>query len=433
LVLILDPLAVLSAGLWLSFAAVAAIFFGITGRVGKIGWIQQWGRVQWMIALGLAPVLLSMSFQVSLLAPIINMVVVPLFSFIIVPLSLFTVLLLSIYEPLGTHMVELMCWTLAAGLDLLGYLNAIPFVVWTAPELPNWVWPFALIGVFVLLSPRGIPARWLGVLFLTPVVLIRPAAPEYGAVNLTVLDVGQGLALVVQTQNHTLIYDLGPSFSDDFNTGSAVVLPYLHNSGIDRVDLLMLSNADMDHSGGLPGLLGKVDIDSILSGEPDRLEINAGLCSSGKTWSWDGVVFKLLHPESDSVWSGNNASCVLKVEVAGSSLLIPGDISKVVERFLIADYRDELESDLVIIPHHGSKSSSSTRFTQSVSPRYAIVSTGYRNRYGFPDAGVVKRWRAAGAQVLNTAELGAIELKISPDGSISTPNYHRLTQQRYWH
>jgi competence protein ComEC len=134
------------------------------------------------------------------------------FSFIIVPLALFTVLLVSLYGPLGAHMVEFMSWILANGMDLLAYLNLIPFVVWTAPELPNWVWPFSLIGVVLLLSPRGIPARWLGVLFLAPIMLIRPAGPDYGTVKLTVLDVGQGLALVIRTQRHTLLYDLGPRF-----------------------------------------------------------------------------------------------------------------------------------------------------------------------------------------------------------------------------
>lgn len=428
-----DPLTVISAGFWLSFAAVASIFFGFAGRVGKIGWLQQWSRVQWMIALGLAPVLFAMSFQVSLLAPLINMVVVPIFSFAIVPLSLLAVLLLYIWEPLGIQMVELLSWILASGMQLIGLIGDLPFIAWSAPALPIWVWPFALYGVVILLTPIGVPARWLGLLFLTPITLVRPVQPEIGAVNITVLDVGQGLAVAVRTTHHTLLYDLGPKFSDEFNTGSAVVLPYLRSLGVDRVNLLILSNGDMDHSGGLPGIVENVEIAAVLSGEPHRLQVDAKLCSIGDTWNWDGVNFKILHPEQDSLWKGNNSSCVLKIEAAGRSMLIPGDIGKVVERGLIRESRGELSSDLIIIPHHGSKSSSSSVFTQAVSPKFAIVSTGYRNRYGFPNPSVVKRWRSVGAKVLNTAELGAIELKIDADGSISDPLYHRLERLRYWH
>jgi competence protein ComEC len=433
LVVIWDPLTLLSAGFWLSFSAVTAIFFGFTGRVGKISLLQQWGRVQWMIALGLAPVLLAMSFQISLLAPLVNMVVVPLFSIIIVPLSLFAVLLLFLFEPLGIKMVELVGWILAGGMDGLSYLASIPFVVWTTPELPIWVWPFALIGVVLLLSPRGLSARWLGLLFLAPIMFIRPIGPEHGTVKITVLDVGQGLAVVIQTQTHSMLYDLGPKFSDDFNTGSAVVLPYMRSVGIDMVDLLMLSHGDTDHSGGLSGVLGQLGIASVLSGEPEELNVDANLCRAGESWSWDGVSFRILHPGSDSRWKENNSSCVLKIETAGRSLLIPGDIEKAVEKQMVKEKEAELDSDLVIIPHHGSKSSSSAQFIRAVSPKYAIVSAGYRNRYGFPNDKVVERWRSVGAVVLNTADLGAIEVEIDANGNVSTPIYHRLERLRYWH
>ncbi len=150
-----------------------------------------------------------MSFQVSFLAPLINMLVVPLFTFVIVPLALVTVLLLFLLEPLGVQMVQLMSWMLASWMEWLDYLSDIPFIVWSAPALPAWVWPYALIGVVMLLSPRGLPARWLGIMFLTPVLLVRPQAPENGAVNITVLDVGQGLAVAVSTTQHTMLYDLG--------------------------------------------------------------------------------------------------------------------------------------------------------------------------------------------------------------------------------
>ncbi len=432
LVVMWDPLAVLSAGFWLSFGAVAAIFFGISGRVGKIGWLQQWGRVQWVIALGLAPVLLAMGLQVSLLSPLVNLIAVPMFSLIIVPLCLSTALLLFLFEPLGFQLLGLTNWILMQGLACLDYLSSVPYAVWTVPDQPVWVWPTVIVGVVMLLAPMGIPARWLGLIFIAPMVLVRPEVPEYGAVNLTVLDVGQGLAVVVQTRCHTMLYDLGPRFSDEFDAGSAVVVPYLRSAGIDRVDLLMLSNGDMDHSGGLSGILGRVEIGSVLSGEPERLSVPAALCRAGNSWTWDGVAFRVLHPEADSYWRDNNASCVLKIEAAGRTLLIPGDIEGGVETALRHNIREGLESDLVIIPHHGSRSSSTEGFVQEVSPRYAIVSTGYRNHYGFPDSDVVGRWRSVGAEVLNTAELGAVELKIAANGAISTPICHRRQRSHYW-
>ena len=432
LVVLWEPLALLSAGFWLSFTAVAVIFFGISGRIGKIGWLQQWGSVQWMIALGLAPVLLAMGLQVSLLAPLINLIAVPLFSFVMVPLCLSTVLLLFMSEPVGVQLLVFTNWMLTQGLGGLEYLSGISFVVWTAPEMPLWVWPPVVAGAVMLLSPRGLPARWLGLLFLAPIVLVRPATPEYGAVNFTVLDVGQGLAVVLQTQHHTLLYDLGPRFSDDFDAGSAVVVPYMRSLGIDRVDRLIISNGDMDHSGGLSGVLGQVDIGLIQSGEPGRLNVTAELCRAGDSWNWDGVGFRILHPAADEAWKGNDSSCVLKIEVGDRTLLIPGDIERDVEKMLLDRVKGELGSDLVIMPHHGSKSSSTIGFVRAVSPSYAIVSSGYRNRYGFPDTGVVGRWRSVGSEVLNTAELGAIELNIAANGVISQPKYHRMQQHRYW-
>lgn len=432
LVLLWDPQAVLSAGFWLSFMAVGAILFGCAGRAGRGGWLQQWGRVQWIVALGLAPVLLALGLQVSPLAPLINLIAVPLFSLVIVPLSLLTVLLLYLYVPLGTQMLRLTDWMLVQTMNGLGYLGDIPFATWTVPELPYWVWLPVVCGVLMLLSPRGMPARWLGLVFLMPVLLIRPAVPEYGSVSLTVLDVGQGLALVIRTEHHTLLYDLGPRFSDEFNAGSSAVLPYLRSSGIDHIDLLLVSNGDMDHSGGLSGVMGQVEMGPILSGEPQRLGVAAGPCRAGLSWEWDGVYFRILHPAATGTWKGNNASCVLKVEAAGRGILIPGDIEKEVETRLLSGARDGLRSDLVLMPHHGSKSSSTMGFIQAVAPMYVIVSSGYRNRYGFPDAGVVRRWRSAGAEVLNTAELGAIEVRVDADGSIPVPASYRQQRHRYW-
>jgi len=433
LVVIWDPLVVLSAGFWLSFVAVAAIMYGFTGRIGDIGWIKQLGRVQWLVTLALAPLLLGLGLQVSPIAPLVNILAVPLFSFIVVPLCLLSVMLLYLYQPLGVPLLESVSWLLVMSMNGMGYISDMPFSSWFGTSVPIWVWLPAFLGVLLMLSPPAIPARWLGMLFLVPLISLRPSTPASGVAQITVLDVGQGLAVAIRTHQHTLLYDLGPKFSDSFNTGSAVILPWLRQVGIDRVDLLILSNGDMDHRGGLSGVQGQVAIGSILSGEPQRIEVESELCRAGRNWSWDGVDFRLLHPSDHEAWKGNNSSCVLQVEVAGRRILIPGDIHKEVERKLITTSRDLIKSDLMLIPHHGSRSSSTVDFTHAVSPDYAIVSAGYRNRYGFPHHDVLRRWRAVGAKVLNTAELGAIEIVLAADGTITLPVHHRLQQQRYWH
>lgn len=389
--------------------------------------------MQWLVSLALAPVLLAMSLQVSLLAPLINLIAVPLFSFLIVPVSLLAVGLVYIYEPLGGHVLELAAWMLVIAMDGLNYFSRLPFVAWTGAALPWWVWPPVLLGVLLILSPRGVPARWLGMVFLATLLMVRPAPPAIGAANITVLDVGQGQAVVIRTHRHTLLYDVGPRYSAEFDAGSAVVLPYLRHADIDVVDLLILSNGDMDHAGGLSGLMGKVKLRSIQSGEPKRLKEKADLCTAGSSWSWDGVGFSILHPASPSPWKGNNSSCVLQIRIGNRRVLIPGDIQMDVETKLIMDNIEALKADLVVIPHHGSKTSSTINFVHAVSPSYAIVSAGYRNRYGFPYPEVVKRWHSIGAVVMNTAILGAIEVEIGADGLISTPIFERLQQQRYWH
>ncbi|MCP3670368.1 MAG: DNA internalization-related competence protein ComEC/Rec2 [Gammaproteobacteria bacterium] len=432
LVVIWDPLVVLSAGFWLSFGAVAAILYGFMGRIGKIGWIRQWGRVQWLVALALAPVLLALSLQISLLAPLVNLIAVPLFSFLVVPMALLSVVLLYLFEPMAVPVLELVGWLLITGMSGLGYISEIPFTTWSGSELPVWVWIPAFLGVMLLLSPSAVPARWLGVVFLAPLVSLRPNLPAPGAAQITVLDVGQGLAVVVRTRHHALVYDLGPKFSDGFDAGSAVVLPFLRQAGVGRVDLLILSNGDMDHQGGLSGVLDQVEIGLILSGEPQRIEVEVELCRTGQNWNWNGVEFRMLHPKQHEKWSGNNSSCVLQIEVAGKRVLVPGDIHAEVEQYLVVESSELLKSDLVVIPHHGSKSSSSPGFIRAVSPSYAVVSTGYRNRYGFPNPEVLRRWHGTGAEVLNTVEFGAVEVSIGADGVITPPVYYRQQRQRYW-
>jgi competence protein ComEC len=433
-VLALDPGAVLSAGFWLSFGAVGVILYGMTDRVNNRGLFWKWGRVQWLVTLGLAPVLLAWQLQVSLAAPLVNLVAVPVFSFVIVPLAFLGTVLAMIWETAGQPLLQAAGWALEACMGLLGQLSDIPQVAWNRPLLPSWAWFPVTIGVLILLMPRGLPARWLGLLFISPILLLRPEVPGPGSAWFTLLDVGDGLAAVIRTQHHTLVFDTGPRFSSSFDAGSAAVVPYLEGMGISFVDYIILSNGDRDHRGGLESVLARIQAETLLSGEPDRISVSQPVqhCSEAGSWHWDGVDFEIIHPGSERRWRGNNASCVLRISNPAGSILIPGDIEKGAERYLVARRAELLDSDVVVAPHHGSNTSSSPRFTAAVTPRYALVSTGYRNRYGFPKEQVVRRWQEVGAEVITTAENGALEIRLEKGGILSEPRRFRLLHRRYW-
>jgi competence protein ComEC len=433
LVTLWDPLAVLSGGFWLSFCAVAAIWYGIGGRVSDAGLWRRWGKVQWMVFLGLAPLLLALFQQISLVAPLVNLLAVPWFSLVLVPLLLLGTLLLFALPPLGVLLLNLgetlLGWTLSS----LQWVAQWPLATWQMPQLPGWVWPVAGGAVLLLLAPRGLPGRWLGGILLAPLVLVRPVMPQSGDVWLDLLDVGQGLSAVVRTRHHTLVYDTGPRFSQRFDAASAVLIPFLRSAGLERIDLLILSNADADHAGGAQVLAATLPLGRVLSGEPERLPaVDAAPCMAGERWSWDGVEFQLLHPERAGIWRGNNNSCVLSVENSAGRILFPGDVEAPVEQRLVDAVGQGLSSRILLAPHHGSASSSSPSLVRAVAPEYVLFSTGYRNRYGFPKPAVEARWRAAGAQTLATADSGAISFRLSAAGELTGPILARLERRRRW-
>ncbi len=432
-VLVLDPLAVLATGFWLSFAAVAVILYGLGGRLQKgPGW-RQWGQVQWVVSLGLLPLLMLSFHQAPLLSPLANLVAVPWVSLLVVPLILLGVAGLLLYPPLGS-------WLLLQAAHLLGWLW--PLLEWFA-NIEGGVWqpataptPWALIaaaiGVLWILAPRGIPARWAGVVWTLPLILARPSHPHQGEVWFTLLDVGQGLAAVVQTQHHTLIYDTGPRFNDRFDTGQAVLIPFLRQQGIHHLDILIIGHGDNDHIGGAHSLLQRYHPDHILTTVPEKLPPMAEQCNRGQTWLWDGIRFSILHPSPGDRPQGNNASCVLKVETsAGDGLLLTGDIERRAERQLVTANPSALHAKILIAPHHGSKSSSSARFIEAVAPEYVLFPVGYRNRFHHPHPRVVMRYRARGVRMLDSATQGAIRFKMDENG-VSRPESYRLSARHYW-
>jgi competence protein ComEC len=328
------------------------------------------------------------------------------------------------------NLVEaLLQWTLAG----LHWVAQWPLASGHLPQLPGWVWLAAAAGVLLFLAPRGLPGRWLGGVLLLPALLVRPAVPDPGEVWLDVLDVGQGLAAVVRTHEHTLVYDTGPRFSKRFDAGSAVVVPFLRSAGVGRIDLLILSNGDSDHAGGAHALAEALALERVLSGEPQQIaQLTTKQCAAGEDWSWDGVYFRLLHPRASDRWEGNNSSCVLSVENAAGRVLFPGDIEAPAERRLVERSFGQLSSRILLAPHHGSATSSTRPLVDAVRPEYVVFSTGYRNRYGFPKAAVEDRWRSVGARILNTSDSGAISFRLSPQGTLMGPVLQRLEHRRYW-
>ncbi|SEP78742.1 competence protein ComEC [Ectothiorhodospira magna] len=431
-VLCLDPRAVLDAGFWLSFAAVGVILYAMTGRLRRPGKMESVLRIQWVAGVGLLPLTLVMFQHGSLISPLANLVAVPWVSVVVVPLTLGGVLL----SPLLPWVAQ-WCW-LAAHLavsllwPLLEYMAAWPWSPWRAAP-PLWtLWP-ALLGLALILAPRALPARWLGVLLLLP--MLWPARPSLqpGEFRLTVLDVGQGLATVVQTRDHTLVYDTGPRFSPRFDAGSAAVVPYLRHQGREQIDRLVVSHSDNDHIGGAPAILDSLRVGEVLSRSPERLpHALSRECLRGETWQWDGVTFRMLHPPPG--WGDDNeSSCVLHVSGPGGSVLLPGDVERLGEAVLVRGEGEGLAADVLLLPHHGSRTSSSEALLDQVSPRLALVSTGFANRLGHPHEEVLQRLRVRDIPLLDPAHEGALRVDFVPGEGVVVQPGHRHAARRHWH
>ncbi|MDR2112561.1 MAG: DNA internalization-related competence protein ComEC/Rec2 [Candidatus Accumulibacter sp.] len=431
-VLIFDPWAVLAVGFWLSFGAVAVLFFVGAARVGENPretegarrWqagLRQWGAAQWAVTLGGLPLLLLFFQQFSLVSPLANAVAIPVVSFAVTPLALIYVL---IPWPPVLHFDH---WLLARLMDLLGWLADWP--VWQQPAPPSWSVPLALAGVIWLLLPRGFPARWLGLCLLAPMLAMPPARPPPGEAWVDVLDVGQGLAVLVRTAEHALLYDTGPRYGGESNAGQRIVVPFLRAVGVARLDALVVSHRDKDHAGGMEAVRAHGAVARFLT---SIAGIGAEPCVAGQSWEWDGVRFAILHPlESDYVDRAkqpNSMSCVLRVWNDGGGVLLAGDVEARDERVLTARAGGQLRNDVLVVPHHGGRGSSSPVFVAAVAPRNAVFSAGYRNGFGHPRAEVLERYAAS--RQWRTDRDGAVRVILGAETRISV---WRAERPRYWH
>ncbi len=431
-VLATEPTAVLSPGLWLSFGAVAFILYGVTGRIRRPGRMQSAVRVQLLAALGLFPLTLLFFGRASWIAPLANLLMVPVFGLLVVPLVLGGVVLLPLWPEAAQRLALLAHAVLAGVWPLLSGLAQVAGSGLHLGPLPLWSALLAVVGVVVLLAPLQVPGRLAGLVLVVAACWPRTAPAPSGSAEVTVLDVGQGLAVVVRTHRHVLMYDTGPRFGSGASAGDMVVVPYLRAAGVHRIDRVVVSHADQDHAGGLASLRAAFAVGDVEMGGRERLAPGARRCHDGQHWRWDGVRFRMLHPGPHSRLKGNDASCVLRVATAGGAVLLTGDLERAGEQALLRRHRAGIGAAIMLVPHHGSQSSSGPALLAAADPALALVSAGWGNRYGLPSAAVVRRYQAQGARVLNTARDGAVTVRLGPEAGPLSPQCWRAQESRYW-
>ncbi|QCY11002.1 DNA internalization-related competence protein ComEC/Rec2 [Pseudomonas sp. MPC6] len=423
-VLLLDPLASLQPGFWLSFAAVAVLIFIFGGRLGPWRWWHAWTRAQWLIAIGLGPILLVLGLPISLSGPLVNLLAVPWISLVVLPPALLGTLLLPI-----PYVGEGLLWLAGGLIDLLFRglaLMAGRFPAWVPAAVPWWIGALGALGALLLLMPRGVPLRLPGwPLLLLLVFPPRQLLPE-GTAEIWQLDVGQGLAILVRTRHHTLLYDAGPRFGDN-DLGERVVLPTLRKLGVSALDLMLISHAHADHAGGAQAVAKGLPVKRVLSGEPLELPValQAEACESGRQWTWDGVQFSLW--QWAAARESNPKSCVLQIEANGERLLLTGDIDTAAERALL-DSPLAVTTDWLQSPHHGSRSSSSPALLAALQPAAALISRGQGNAFGHPHPTVIARYRQRGMAIHDSAEQGAIRLQLGQ----FKPAWTMREERRFW-
>jgi len=455
-VLLVDPWAVLYPGFWLSFSAVGFIFYSSLGRhrafeidAAELKSVSRWCRLhpawraaamtQYAITLGLVPLTLLFFSQVSLVSPLANALAIPVVSLLVTPLSLIGSIM---PEAPGVALLGLTHFILQSLVRLLDWLSHFSWAVWQAARPDIWMFLCASVGACWMLAPRGWSCRWAGLLLWLPLVLNSPGTPAAGEFRVTALDVGQGMALFVETAGHRMLYDTGPAYGLTSDAGSRVIYPFLRSRGIDRLDGLMISHNDSDHSGGAVSLLRQLQFDWVTSSlKPDTLAVQVARqsshhvqCLAGQSWNWDGVDFDVLHPSAavyDSAkWKPNARSCTLKISNGKHAMLLAGDIEAIQEDELVNSVPDQLAADILVAPHHGSGTSSTEPFLKAVHPQLALFLLGYHNRYHHPKAQIWQRYADLGIKRLRTDQTGAITLHVGDQISVDA---YRQSHARYWY
>jgi competence protein ComEC len=446
-VTVLDPWALTQPGFWLSFVAVGLLMAsapasreareGSLDAVGGRGWptrllgsAAQGLRTQVVATIGLAPLALVFFQQVSLVGFFANLVAIPLVTLLLTPLALLGVIAAPLWS-LGALLVD----ALGSSLALLA---RVPGAVWVAPLAPAWAQWAGLVAAVLLVLPLPWRARLVAAPLALALLVPARDLPAEGQFELVAADVGQGTAVVVRTRTHVLLFDAGPQYSRESDAGQRVLLPLLRTRGDQRIDVLMLSHRDADHVGGAKSVLGAFAVAALSSSLEPAHPLLAGAshpqrCQAGQHWRWDGVDFTVLGPPAADYLRAlkpNAMSCVLRVAGTGRSALLSGDIEREQEAALVAAHGTALRSDVLIAPHHGSRTSSTQPFLDAVRPAVAVFQAGYRNRFGHPAADVLERYRAGGSVLRASPQCGAWSWHSSSAGAGTC---QRDLGRRYWH
>lgn len=426
-----DPVAALAPGFQLSFGAVVLLLWLARRRVrvrpAAVSWPRQLAVVQVFLAFGLLPLTALLFQRIAVIAPLANLVAVPVFSFIVVPLVLVAL------ATAGAADVALQAasWAVSQLQKLIALLASIPAADTRVAAIEGRAWLFLLLPVAWVALPRGWPGRHAAVVGAIALLVWRPLPPPDACFDTWFLDVGQGLAIAVQAGDRVMLYDAGIAWRGGGSVAEHVILPFLVSRGLRRIDWLVVSHGDLDHSGGVGAVLSAHEVGQVIAGE-SLAGLDAVGCAQGLSWHVDNVRFDVLHPGVAFKTHGNDGSCVLKISSGGHAVLLTGDIEVAAERSLVQASAD-IRADVALVPHHGSQTSSSVPFVDSVRPRYAVVSAGYANRWDLPKADVVQRWREKGAEVLTTAESGAVMVRVCADGGVVEMRRERLLRRRFWH
>lgn len=481
IILIFDPMAVLSAGFWFSFAAVAVIFLSVAGndderlrhdskltslaalKLNAVAVIKRWLRLQLSISLFLLPLSLYMFQQASLISPLANLLLIPYMSFLVVPLVLLSLGFVSLSPWLSQQLFELAASMLDRVWPLLTVLSELPFASWQRGGISLKSLILITSILLIMYFSRKLSAlvtkrlfdgdhrlqvqvfiMMTGAMLLLPLFIVQAPEMDAGEYRLTVLDVGQGSANVLSTRNHSLVFDAGARFSDRFDAGSHVVIPYLRSQGIEDIDMLIISHGDADHIGGAQAVIDAYPAAWVVGQGIKSLAADIKMnCVEGYSWRWDEVDFRFLSGDIDPATisttavkphaphSRNNSSCVLQVSSESGRTLFTGDIEKQAEQGLLQRYGQQLKSDVLLVPHHGSKTSSTRAFIEAVAPGLSIISVGYRNRYRLPNNKVHARYEAVGGKLWRTDFDGAISVRLGKTQDVIA-TAHRQQAKRYW-
>lgn len=423
IILVLDPFSILDVGFWLSCGAVLII--AIAGLRFENLALYKLQPILWA---GMLPMSLAFFGQVSLISPFVNLLMVPLFCTLLIPLVLLAFSLSQIgLQSISEVLIVSLAKTFEAIYWLLESISELSFAL-------IYPTPYSLtIGALLILVVHSVWRRSRVMLVIAGVSLLGLVLIhddyQLGEVDITLLDVGQGLSMVVQAKNYVLVYDTGPAYGSGFNTASAVLIPYLRDQGISEIDTLIVSHADNDHIGGYPVLSQTFPIGEILTSRLDRIP-NARSCEAGQAWRVSEIEFEIISPQSDTPQGSNNLSCVLRISNGAFRALLTGDIEKPVEQFLLATAID-LKADFLLVPHQGSKTSSSAKFIDAVDPIVGFIAAGYRNHYGHPHAGVVGRYKSRAIGLMSTVDNGSILLKFNDKGWLI--ERFRVQEKGFWH